>query len=257
MNRSSVAQDFDQQASFYARLYNDGSRVAHFFNMRVRRVLERLKEVEGGDVLDVGCGPGPMVESLIEKGMRYHGVDISQGMIAECRRRFSSLAEARFEVGDARRLDYPCGRFDVVLCLGMLEYVPEENSAVREFVRVLKPGGVLILSGLNASSPYNAWDRLFYRRVTGWKSSATIVHEYHTESDYRRMLSAHGMVVKDVVFFDFNLFLPPLDRRLMRLGVALSDRLESQGRGFLRRLGNGFLVTCQKPCRAARWQSKD
>lgn len=251
MNGSRVAKDFDKQASFYAGLYAGRSRIAHFFNMRVQRVLEILGEVDGGDLLEVGCGPGPIVQRLLDRGFRYYGVDVSEGMIEECARRFADAGAARFEVGDARRLDYPARKFDVVLCLGMIEYVAEEEAVIRELARVLKPGGLLVISGINAWSPYNAWDRLLRRPITGFKSSATIVHEYHTERGYRRMLSDHGLSVQDVVFFDFNLMLPPLDRRLVRLGVGWSDRLEGHCRGRLRKLGNGFLVKCRKACHNA------
>ena len=247
MHSLRVAQDFDQQASYYAGLYSGASPVAHYFNMRVRRVMECLEGVNGGDLLEVGCGPGPIVELLVQKGIRYQGLDISPGMIAECRRRFAGVPGARFDVGDAARLNYPEGRFDVVLCLGMLEYVHDEAAVVREFVRVLKPGGLLILSGCNAWSPHNAWDRLIYQRVTRTKISATSVHQYHTVRDYRKWLCAQGMALQDLVFFDFNVLPPPLHRRLARLGLGLSDRLESHCRGRLRGLGNGFLVVCRKP----------
>lgn len=60
------------------------------------------------------------------------------------------------------------------------------------------------------------------------------------------MLAEAGLVIRDAVYFDFNLLPPPLDRRLARLGVACSEYLESSPRSWLRKLANGFLVSATK-----------
>lgn len=246
---SPVARHYDRLAAHYAELYDASSPRANFYQMRARRVLEFLDGIEGGNLLEAGCATGEMVERLVGRGFRYHGVDISAGMIAACRRRFAANAQVQFDAGDACRLPLPPAHFDVVLCLGMLEYVADESAAIAALARVLKPGGVMIVSGQNAWSPYNAWHRFIYSRITG-RQAAAIVHEFHTEDEYRRLLTRQGLSVEDIVYFDFDLVPPPFNRRMVGLQAAWRNRLESRGRASGKRLANGFLVKCRKPVAA-------
>ena len=73
------------------------------------------------------------------------------------------------------------------------------------------------------------------------------------EPSHERLLRADGLSpvrgdlrVLDVVYFDFDVFLPPLDRRLARMAVAVREKLELFGRSWLRKLDNGFLIKCIK-----------
>jgi ubiquinone/menaquinone biosynthesis C-methylase UbiE len=244
-DESAVARHYDKLAASYSQLYEGQSRMAHFYNVRRRRVIELLKDVAGKRVLEVGCATGQMVESLIARNNEYCGIDISSGMIAQCQKKFSHLANVHFAVGDTRNLGFPDCSFECALCLGMLEYVPDERTTISELARVLKPDGTLILSGLNTWSPYNAWDRLVYRRLTR-RRPAAIVNEYHDENEYRAWLALEQLSIVDIVYFDFHLFLAPLDRRFARWAVSTSEQLELNGRGWARRLGNGFLVKAVK-----------
>ena len=245
-NRRSVQEEvrscFDNLANSYANSYSGSSRVSHFFTVRKRRVEALLAGIATGcKVLEVGCEPGLMVDYFLHRGDDYHGLDLSSNMIAECVARFKGLANAHFRVGDVQQLDYPNSFFDIALCLGVLEYVPAESQAVRELARVLKPGGTLILSAINKWSPFNAWDRLVYRKLTGLESGP-IVQEYHTEKHYRRLLPALGLEIADVSYFDFSLVVHPLDYKVPEFSLALSERFECFDQSILRKLGNGFLL---------------
>lgn len=243
--RARLIQHYDALAPAYSKLYEGSSRLAHFYNMRQVRVRQMLAGCEGGTLLEVGCGPAHMAGDVAGRKMRYLGVDMSPGMIRVCRERHRGLEGAGFAVGDARSLPVPDGFCDIVLSLGMLEYVTHEDEAVEEFARVLRTGGACILSGINRRSPYNVWERAVYRRITGWQPTG-IVHEYHDERDYRRLLERHGLVVEDAVYFDFTLIPRPLDGYLATPVLAGSRALERYGRSWCRRLGNGFLVRATK-----------
>lgn len=244
--RDRVIQHYNRLAPRYSELYQGRTRLAHFYNIRQARVLEFLDGVaKGSRVLEVGCGPAYLAGNIVMKDMQYVGVDISTGMIELCKERNSKVDAAEFFVGDTQRLAFSSSCFDVVLCLGMLEYVPREEMAIKEMARVLRRNGTCIISGINKWSPYNTWDRLLYRKVTG-RRPAAIVHEYHAEKGYRELLAHGSLRVEDVVYFDFNVFLPPLDRRIASMAVAASEKLEPCCRSRLRKLGNGFLIKCIK-----------
>ncbi len=101
----------------------------------------------GKKVLDAGCGPGRDSLLLAEKGLKVVGVDASKEMIKLA----SKLAKTRntvFRVGDVRKLSFKGNSFDGVWCVGVLVHFPPEEfrKALKEFYRVLKKGGVLMLS---------------------------------------------------------------------------------------------------------------
>jgi SAM-dependent methyltransferase len=125
--------------------------------------------------------------------------------------------------------------------MGVLEYVREHTLAIEELVRVLKPGGVVIISLLNKISPYRlVWG---LRRTLGRERFPDTMF---TEWYCRSLLVAKGLRVVDLLYYDFNVFLPPLDRRYPRRAVRTSEKLEPLSRGLLRWLGTAFLVKAEK-----------
>jgi SAM-dependent methyltransferase len=112
-----------------------------------RRVAEAfltwLEPPAGWRWLDVGCGTGALSAAVLARAdpAQVTGVDPSEGFLAEARRR---LADARvtFQAGDARSLPLPDDAYDAVASGLAVNFVPEPDRAVAEFVRVLAPGGL-------------------------------------------------------------------------------------------------------------------
>ena len=94
-------------------------------------------------VLDIGCGPGFLCESMGEivgRKVAVVGIDISADLIARCNGRKTS-AHLSHEVGDATKIDQPNASFDVVVCTQVAEYVADVDRVLTEVFRVLKPNG--------------------------------------------------------------------------------------------------------------------
>jgi len=98
----------------------------------------------GGRVLDVGCGTGQVVDRLNQAGLEAHGVDVSEPNIARARR-----ISDRCRVYDGRRLPFADGYFASAGALNVLEHVDEPEDFVRDLVRVVEPGGRVVLSSPN------------------------------------------------------------------------------------------------------------
>ncbi|GAB3701894.1 class I SAM-dependent methyltransferase [Mariniluteicoccus flavus] len=99
-----------------------------------------------GDVLDVGVGTGANLPHL-PAGVRITGLDQSPAMVEQATRRARELGlDATMRVGDAGVLPFPDASFDTVLSTFVLCCVPDEGAALREMVRVLRPGGRLVLA---------------------------------------------------------------------------------------------------------------
>jgi SAM-dependent methyltransferase len=98
-------------------------------------------------VLDVGCGPGSMtlgIAARIGEG-EVVGVDLSDSQVQLAARRAAEhgVRNARFRTGDAYALPFADGQFDAVFSHALLEHLREPVRALREFRRVLAPGGVI------------------------------------------------------------------------------------------------------------------
>jgi SAM-dependent methyltransferase len=134
-------------------------------NAAIRAALlgRLLPAVEGelrgsGNILDLGCGSGWWLELFRDRGVdpaRLHGIDAIQDRIEEARER---LPGSDLRVGDIRRLPYGDESFGLVLIVSVLSDLPGEGdveTALREAVRVLTPGGLLLAYEPRAPNPFN------------------------------------------------------------------------------------------------------
>jgi O-antigen biosynthesis protein len=103
--------------------------------------------VAGGRVLDAGCGAGWGTAVLAERAREAVGVDLSPAALAEAREAHGE--RARFEEGDLRRLPCDDGEFDHVVCFEALAQAGETERVLDELRRVLRPGGMLLVSSPN------------------------------------------------------------------------------------------------------------
>ncbi len=113
-------------------------------NPRAWRGFSEIPRVPGEKVLELGCGNGKTVQSLLGMGYRVAGVDFSETAINYCRDRFP---EADFLVSDITELPFPGGYFDYVTAVHVLENLgePELEKATGEISRVLSDGGYLFV----------------------------------------------------------------------------------------------------------------
>src|ERR671910_253678 len=98
----------------------------------------------GGSWLDVGCGTGALVETILSLSAPSEvvGIDPSQAYVASARDRVND-PRVRFEVGDAQALQAASATFDAVVAALVLNFVPVPEKAVSEMARVARRGGVV------------------------------------------------------------------------------------------------------------------
>lgn len=98
----------------------------------------------GDDVLEVGAGPGLVTDLLVGRVARVTAVEIDPALAGALRAR---LPRVDVVTGDATALPLPDGRFSAVACFTMLHHIPEpadQDRALAEMARVLRPGGLLL-----------------------------------------------------------------------------------------------------------------
>ncbi|MFX0574570.1 class I SAM-dependent methyltransferase [Nocardia nepalensis] len=108
-------------------------------------MLELAGDVTGRQILDAGCGSGPLFAALRERGAIMTGIDASAGMLEQARRRLG--ADADLQVADlADPLPFPDGAFDDIVASLVLHYLKNWGPTLAELRRVLTPGGRLLVS---------------------------------------------------------------------------------------------------------------
>lgn len=156
-NKAQTKEYFDRVAFNYLDRYYTADRT-HYPNLQLRAdiVMQAIGNyvMAGGRVLDAGCGGGNMVVELVRRGYVVSGLDIASGMVEATRALTSVLpaeASARAEVrqGDVESLPFPNASFDAVVASGVFEYLTADALALKEMRRVLKPGGIALISFRN------------------------------------------------------------------------------------------------------------
>ena len=101
----------------------------------------------GGDVLEVGCGTGLLLEKLRQFARSARGIDLSPGMLERARERGLDV-----DLGSATELPYEDARFDLTCSFKVLPHVREIGRAMREMARVTRPGGTVVAEFYNPVS---------------------------------------------------------------------------------------------------------
>lgn len=114
-------------------------------------ILEELKKVSFQNLLDVGCGTGPMIELLTSEypDRYYTGLDLTPKMIEMANAK--NLKNAAFLVGDSENLPFQNEEFDAVICANSFHHYPNPQKFFDGVARVLAPGGKFILRDYTSS----------------------------------------------------------------------------------------------------------
>jgi SAM-dependent methyltransferase len=132
-----------------------------FFGELTTRTIEALLEAAaagtGTRLLDVGSGPGYVAAAAAERGAAVVGVGAAARMLTLAAQRYPGL---EFRQADAEALPFPDGSFEAVVANFLVPHLARPETAVAEFVRVLRPGGRLALTawGLAEGTCYRVYN---------------------------------------------------------------------------------------------------
>jgi ubiquinone/menaquinone biosynthesis C-methylase UbiE len=246
---SEVGSYFDAEALEYVR---ERERQPSFLAQK-NIVLEMLEGI-GGRALDIGCGPAMIEEALLERGFEVWGVDASARMIEFANERMAGhrmAARCHLSEGDARRLGFAEGFFDAIVSMGVLEYLPSYDRMIGETHRLLRRGGIAVLTVPNRAAEYRLARSAFEavrqaaRRIAGRPPRNSPATNPCLPWQLDRQLERAGLRKVEGRFCNFIFFplheLHPgasdaLNRRLTRLSNSLAGPL----------LGSQYVVKVQK-----------
>ena len=159
----------------------------------------------GATLLDVGCGIGGSSRILArDYGFAVTGVTISPKQVARAKELTPPDVNARFLVDDAMALSFPDESFDVVWSIEAGPHMPDKAVFAGELLRVLKPGGVLVVADWNQrddrQKPLNFWERPVMRQLLDqWSHPA-----FASIEGFAEQLAATGLVDGEVMTADWT-----------------------------------------------------
>lgn len=159
----------------------------------------------GTTVLDVGCGIGGSSRILArDYGFDVTGITISPQQVARATELTPEGVTAKFAVDDAMALSFPDASFDVVWSIEAGPHMPDKAVFAKELLRVLKPGGILVVADWNQRDdrqvPLNGWERPVMKQLLEqWAHPAFASIEGFAED-----LAATGLTDGDVMTADWT-----------------------------------------------------
>src|SRR5215471_910163 len=174
-----------------------------FVYEKAKGLVELLAPKAGERILDLGCGTGVLTAEIAGRGAEILGVDRSEEMIAQARKKFPAL---RFEVMDARELRFKMdgAEFDAVFSNAVLHWIPEPEQVIAGVARALKPGGRFVAEFGGKGN--------IQRLVAGFQRAFSALGMrprdevgpwfYPSVAEYASLLERHGLEVREASLFD-------------------------------------------------------
>jgi len=177
---------------------------AHF----ILGLLRRIRVPVSAAILEIGCSAGPLIRRLYAAGFsNVTGIDLSEDAIQRCH----AAGLANTVVMDATDPQYKEQSFDVLIASDVLEHICDEGAALRNWLRILKPGGHLLVCVPAFMFLWSDHDAVNQHQ------------RRYTSKALNGALAQAGFVVHRANYWNFSLFFPVAAVRVLRRMVARSS----------------------------------
>lgn len=203
-------------------------RTLHAINPARLDYIDRRCGLVEKQILDLGCGGGLLCEAMAGRGGRVTGADSSAELIDSAREHARQAGQVIDYIhgSTAELLADGEARFDLIVCLEMLEHVPDPGTVVADCSRLLRPGGDLILSTLNRTPAAYVFAILGAEYVAGLLPRGT--HDYDQfirPAELAACCRADGLEVRDISGLGY---LPWLDKAFITRSTRINYLLHAQ-----------------------------
>jgi ubiquinone/menaquinone biosynthesis C-methylase UbiE len=266
---NNVKAHYNKEAVEYDKEFYQEPGYYPILQYRHNYILKRIAELnlpENVKILDIGCGPGQMIADLMQKRYELWGIDISEQMIDIAKRKCAINkpdSAVHFAVGNIEGLEFEDNFFDVIICSGVVEYLKDDSRWIKELLRVLKPGGVLLINITNKYAIGN-WTigafnilknvKLIFNGLNFIKESIFRkgrLHYFpfqprqHSPIGFDHFLREAGFSKIAHNYFGFSLLPYPLDTIVSFITLPIRKRMERFSQFNMILFGMGYLVTAK------------
>jgi len=207
-------QDYNLIAEEYAN--------TRHFTWDIENLVQYVSPAER--ILDLGCGSGRLLEILRDKNIDYFGIDFSEKLIEIAKRNYPSF---KFQVANVLSLPFPNNFFDKIFSIRVLIHIPSKEFQLQflnEAKRVLKPGGLLILTvwylwKLRSKRNFFLMIKNAFLKILGksnldfgdalipWGKKAMRYYHYFTAGELKKLTEKSGLKVKKIWATPFDIYL--------------------------------------------------
>lgn len=270
-NKNSIIKFFDDDSYEYLE-YKYKKNYLSLMSLRKCKAIEFILKYflplfkEEFYLLDAGCGPGILLDFFRDYKINYLGVDISTEMLHLARQQAdinSFPLRGHFVRGDVENLPFKSNKFDVVISLGVIEYLKEDNLLLTELARILKPNGYLLLAVTNKYSYNLIFEQLieYFRRKERVATTLNYIKvllglgqfkqmdftiRRHSPKALNELLDYYNFKIINSAFLGFNILPYPFNyfcsRRCNDFANTMYDKIKNKR---IKSLGEGYLVLCQ------------
>ena len=162
------------------------------------------KDLKGKKFLEVGCGLGYFSNKAFTMGANVTGIDIGPNLVAINKKK---TPKGQFKVASASKLPFKDNQFDVVLSTEVIEHVDKQNQALGEMARVLKKGGMLVITTPNRIFK-PLFDFLSITKIRPYQGNENWIYSW----DMLKFFESKGLVLEKERYFNFIMPNDFLDR---------------------------------------------
>jgi len=265
---------FDNQAMYWSDTYKKKDIFGIIYQRRQATALNYIDELllpKTARVLEIGCGAGFMTAALAKRGFVIEAIDHTQAMVdltKEHARQKGILNLISVCTGDIHELSYEDQTFDLIIALGVVPWLYDVKKALTEIIRVIKPGGHVVLTMDNAlrttilfdpkTTPPVALIRLILKRRlerVGLLSSSNRwanapPYRQHSPKEFNKSLCEAGLTILKSASVGFGPF-TFLGHNVFSesIGMKINDRLQMYADNrypILRSTGSQYIILAEK-----------
>lgn len=165
----------------------------------IARIKEQFQEHKDLRLLDVGCGGGFLSNALAKEGYQITGLDTSAESLRVAKAH-DSTETVNYVQGDAYKIPFPDGSFEVITAMDFLEHVDKPELVVKEISRLLKPGGLFIFHTFNRNPlAYIVIIKFVEWFVKNTPKNLHVLHLFIKPKELQLMCEKNGLAVKGFI----------------------------------------------------------
>jgi ubiquinone/menaquinone biosynthesis C-methylase UbiE len=250
---------YQRKENLYARIYQQRRTVA-------LSLVDRMALPQGADISEIGCGPGLSTVALAQRGYLVHAIDTVSAMTEATRKRARRVGlqhRVMTSMSDVRNLAFPDNSFQLVLMIGVTEWLDSLGQPLKEIARVIAPGGLLIVSSDNTRALHQLVDPILNPALAPLKKARRVIRralgllklgprEYaYSIRQFNSLLAAAGFEIMEGVTVGFGPF-SFFGRKLFSetTGLRINQKFQhwaNAGVPVVRTMGRVYIVAAAKP----------